>query len=198
VTRIAGLEVSSEGLQETTSALSAAYPEVKFLPVTADLTSEKAVSNAVSQLVADFSAIHYAANNAGIGRPLGPTGETDIEDYDRVMEVNVKGVFLCEKYELQQKIKQEARQINPSVHSVLERGTIVNTASTLAMRAMPNLSVYNTSKHAVLGLTRMDAIDYARQGIRVNAVCPGFVDTPLLLESTRKAMASSVDRIPQG
>ncbi|EXJ63540.1 uncharacterized protein A1O5_11301 [Cladophialophora psammophila CBS 110553] len=198
VTGIAGLDVSSKGLQGTASALSAVYPAVKFLPITADLTSESAVANAVSQVVAEFGAIHYAANNAGIGRPFGPTHETDTKDYDCVMEVNVKGVWLCEKYELEQMLKQEPRQVNPSVPGVLERGSIVVTASTLGLRAMSNLSVYNMSKHAVLGLTRTDAIDYGRKGVRVNAVCPGFVDTPLLLESTKQALASTIDRIPQG
>lgn len=198
VTRIAGLDVSSTGLEETASALEAAYPAAKFLPLTADLTSEEAVAKAVAEVVAEYGAIHYAANNAGIGRPYGGTHETDLKDYDQVMAVNVRGVFLCEKYELEQMLKQEPRQVNPSVPSVLERGSIVNTASTLALRAMPNLSVYNTSKHAVIGLTRTDAIDYARRGIRVNAVCPGFVDTPLLLESTKKALAGTIERIPQG
>lgn len=198
VTKIAGLDVSSQGLQETASVLAAAYPDVQFLPISADLTSETAVASAVAQVVSKFGGIQYAANNAGIGRPYGPTDETDTKDYDSVMEVNVKGVWLCEKYELAQMVKQEPRQVNPAVPAILERGSIVNTASTLALRAMPNLSVYNTSKHAVLGLTRTDAVDYARKGVRVNAVCPGFVDTPLLLDSTKKALASTIDRIPQG
>jgi NAD(P)-dependent dehydrogenase (short-subunit alcohol dehydrogenase family) len=198
VTRIAGLDVSSKGLQETASVLSKSYPAIKFLPITADLTSESAVKGAVARTVAEFGAIHYAANNAGIGRPFGPTSETDTEDFDRVTDVNTKGVWLCEKYELEQMLKQEPRQVNENVPGVLERGSIVVTSSTLGLRAMPNLSVYNMTKHAVLGLTRTDAIDYARRGIRVNAVCPGFVDTPLLIDSTKKALASTIDRIPQG
>lgn len=198
MTRIAGLDISSKGLQETASALSKSHPTIKFLPITADLTSEPAVKSAIAQVVAEFGAIHYAANNAGIGRPFGPTSETNVEDFDLVTNVNTKGVWLCEKYELKQMLKQEPRQVNKNVPSVLERGSIVVTSSTLGLRAMPNLSVYNMSKHAVLGLTRTDAIDYARKGVRVNAVCPGFVDTPLLLDSTKKALASTIDRIPQG
>ncbi|KIW13764.1 hypothetical protein PV08_08955 [Exophiala spinifera] len=198
VTRIAGLDLSSNGLQETASELASSYPGVQFLPIVVDLASEEQVAKAIAQVVAEYGAIHYAANNAGIGRPYGLTHETDTADFEQVMSVNVRGVFLCEKYELQQMAKQDARPVNPLVPSALERGSIVNTASTLGLRVMPLLSVYNTSKHAVLGLTRTDAVDYARQGIRVNAVCPGFVDTPLLLDSTRQALASTIERIPQG
>ena len=182
-------------MEATSAALAAEFPEVEFLPIAADLTSELAVAAAVGEVVTKFGGIHYAANNAGIGRPFGPTHETRTADYSQVMDVNVKGVWLCEKYELEQMMKQEARKV---ANTKMERGSIINTASTLALMAMPNLGVYNTSKHAVLGLTRTDAIDYARHGIRVNAVCPGFVDTPLLIESTRKALAPTIERIPQG
>ncbi|EXJ84863.1 hypothetical protein A1O3_05538 [Capronia epimyces CBS 606.96] len=197
VTKIAGVDINSKGLEETAALLSRTYPEVEFLAVTADLTSETAVREAVQQVVGKFGAIHYAANNAGIGRPFGLTGETNADDYDRVMQVNVKGVWLCEKYELEQMVKQAPRTVGSGA-GVPERGAIVNTASILGLLAMPLLGVYNTSKHAVLGLTRTDAIDYARKGVRVNAICPGFVDTPLLLDSTKKALASTIDRTPQG
>jgi NAD(P)-dependent dehydrogenase (short-subunit alcohol dehydrogenase family) len=197
VTRIAGLDVSDKGLLETASVLSTAYPGVKFLPITADLTSEPVVANAISQVVNEFGAIHYAANNAGIGRPYGRTHKTETSFYNEVMDVNVKGIWLCQKYELEQMLRQEPRQINPSIPSVLERGSIIITSSVLGLRAMSDLSVYTTSKHAVLGLTKADAVDYASEGIRINAICPGFVDTPLLLESTRQSLASTIDRTPQ-
>jgi NAD(P)-dependent dehydrogenase (short-subunit alcohol dehydrogenase family) len=82
--------------------------------------------------------------------------------------------------------------------SILERGSIVNVSSILGFMAMPHLGIYNSSKHAILGLTRTDAIDYAKEGIRINAVAPGFIDTPLLLDETRKALKTTIDRIPQG
>ncbi len=193
--QIAGLDINSNALEETGAELRKSYPDVDFLPLHADLTSEEEVLSAVQKTVSKFGAIHYAVNNAGVGQPLCPTGETETKDFDRVMAINFKGVWLCEKYELEQMVKQEERQVAPRVK---ERGSIVDVSSVLGYLAMPNLGIYNSSKHAILGLVRSDAVDYARRGIRVNAVCPGFIDTPLLLESTRKALKSTIDRIPQG
>ena len=201
MTKIAGLDINNETLEGTASALSQAHPGVEFLSLVADLTSETAVADAISQVVSEFGEIRYAVNNAGIGQPLLPTGETDTKDFDRVMTINFKGVWLCEKYELKQMVKQDSRKVNLTVSSAAaaqERGSIVNVSSVLGYLAMSNLGIYNSSKHAILGLTRSDALDYARKGVRVNAVCPGFIDTPLLLESTRKALAGTIDRIPQG
>ncbi|RFU25146.1 hypothetical protein B7463_g11191, partial [Scytalidium lignicola] len=195
--KIAGLDINPTALDGTASALNAVNPDVEFLAITADLTSEEAVASAIETVVSKFGAIHYAINNAGVGQLLLPTGETETKDFDRVMSINFKGVWVCEKYELEQMIKQEPRTISSS-GSISERGAIINVSSVLGYMAMPNLGIYNSSKHAILGLMRSDALDYARKGIRVNAVCPGFIDTPLLLEETRKALRTTIDRIPQG
>ncbi|KAF2768279.1 oxidoreductase [Teratosphaeria nubilosa] len=197
VTSIAGLDINRLGLDETKEALQKQSTNVEFLASECDLTSEKAVKGAIGDVVSRFGAIHYCVNNAGIGQPLKPTGETESTDFDRVMGVNFKGMWLCQKYELQQMMAQEARDVSSS-SSIAERGSIVNVSSTLGLIAGPHLGVYASSKHAILGLMRSDALDYARKGIRVNAVCPGFIDTPLLQEETRKALASTIDRTPQG
>lgn len=126
------------------------------------------------------------------------SGCTAVADFDRVMAINFRGVWLCEKYELRYMQKQEPRVVNSINNSVLERGSIINVSSILGFMAMPNLGIYNSSKHAILGLTKTDAIDYAKEGIRINAVAPGFIDTPLLLEETRAALKSTINRIPQG
>lgn len=172
------------------------------MPIVADLTVEEAVRAAINQVVQKFGAIHYAINNAGVGQPLVPTGEANPADFDRVMNINFKGVWLCEKYELLEMVKQVERPVSASVSSLAtvrcERGSIVNVSSVLGYLAMKNLAIYNSSKHAILGLTKSDALDYATRGIRVNSVCPGFIDTPLLLDQTRKMLATTIDRIPQG
>ena len=198
MTRIAGLDISQDGLDETQSALDESFPDTKFLSIRANVTSEDSVSQAIGKVVAQYGSIHYAVNTAGIGRPLGGTHETQFNKYEEVMSTNIGGVFLCQKYELQQMLKQAPREVNPFVPSVTERGSIVNISSILGLIAMPYLSAYSASKHALLGLTKVDALQYAKEGVRVNVVCPGFVDTPLLAPSIRKGLASTIDRIPQG
>jgi NAD(P)-dependent dehydrogenase (short-subunit alcohol dehydrogenase family) len=198
VTRIAGLDVHEGALEETRSALFQVRPEVEFLPIQADLTNEDSVSNAMTDLWTKFGRVDYAVNNAGVGQPLAPSGCTTVADFDRVMGINFRGVWLYEKYELQNMQKQEPRVVNSTSKSFLERGSIINVSSILGFMAMPHLGIYNSSKHAILGLTKTDAIDYAKDGIRINAVAPGFIDTPLLLEETRTALKSTINRIPQG
>ncbi|VUC26546.1 unnamed protein product [Clonostachys rosea] len=198
VSKIGGLDISTSGLDGTKNTLAEAYPAVEFLPVQADLASADSTSEAICKVISAFGRIDYAINNAGVGQELAPSGDTSVEEFDRVMNVNFRGLWLCEKYELRQMEKQEARAVNPFNPSIKEKGSIVNVSSVLGFMAMPHLGVYNSSKHATLGLTRTDAIDYAKKGIRVNTVAPGFIDTPLLLESTRKALKTTIDRIPQG
>lgn len=195
--RIAGLDVHEEFLKETESSLFEAHPEVEFLPVQADLMNEKSVSDAIASVWAHFGRVDYAINNAGVGQPLENTGNTAIGDFDKVMAINFRGLWLCEKYELQYMQKQKHRTVHPINKSILERGSIVNVSSVLGFMAMPHLGIYNSSMHAILGLTRTDAIDYANEGIRINAVAPGFIDTPLLLDETRKSLKTTIDRIPQ-
>jgi NAD(P)-dependent dehydrogenase (short-subunit alcohol dehydrogenase family) len=195
---IAGLDVNEQSLMETKFSLSQAYPDVEFLPVQADLMNETSVSDAITSVWTQFGRFDYAINNAGVGQPLATTDDTAIADFDRVMRINFRGLWLCEKYELQYMQKQKPQSVHSINKSILERGSIVNVSSILGFMAMPHLGIYNSSKHAILGLTRTDAIDYAKEGIRINAVAPGFIDTPLLLDETRKALKTTIDRIPQG
>lgn len=171
---------------------------MEFHPVQADLSSEEAISNAIAEVVAKFGRIDYAINNAGIGQPLLPSADLDTKNFDKTMGVNFRGLWLCEKYELQQIKQQDARSTHPFNKSLKERGAIVNVTSVLGLLAMSNLSAYSSSKHAIVGLTKCDALDYAKEGIRINAVAPGFIDTPLLLEETRTLLKPVIDRVPQG
>jgi NAD(P)-dependent dehydrogenase (short-subunit alcohol dehydrogenase family) len=131
-----------------------------------DVTNGEEVKTLVEQTVKRFGGLHHAFNNAGILNK--PAKFADIEEavFDKVMAVDVKGVFLAVKHELGYMVANGG-------------GTIVNTASVAGLIADPNMAPYVTAKHAVTGLTKAAAFDYAQDGIRVNAVAPGLTETPM-------------------
>jgi NAD(P)-dependent dehydrogenase (short-subunit alcohol dehydrogenase family) len=148
--------------------------------VTCDVSDSDSVHAAVEATVRRFGALHLAVNNAGItGRP-GRLGETAVADYRAVVSVNLDGVFYSLRYEI------------PALLAA-GGGAIVNVASVLASHGLSGAGPYAAAKHGVVGLTKTAALEYADQGIRVNAVGPGFIDTPLLAfvsESERAFLAS--------
>lgn len=133
-----------------------------------DVTDPGHVTAVVAKAVALHGRLDCAVNAAGIEFETVPLAECADDDFDRMMNVNTKGVFLSMKYELRAMIK------------AANGGSIVNIASTNSFRPQHNQPAYTASKHAVLGLTRSAAIDYARQNIRVNCVVPGAINTPML------------------
>ena len=139
--------------------------------------SEKAVRFAVET----YGALHYAVNNAGIGGKNAPTGETDLEDWDRVIDINLNGVLYGMRYQIPEILKSGA-----------ENGAIVNMASIHGTVAALGNSAYTAAKHGVVGLTKNAAAEYGPQGLRINAVGPGYINTPLvvssLTEDVRKAL----------
>ena len=132
----------------------------------ADVGSSADVEAALSQTLEAFGALHGAFNNAGIGGPTVPLADMSESDFDAVVATDLKGVWLCLKHELL--LLRETG------------GTIVNNASVAGLVALGGQSAYVAAKHGVIGLTKTAAVEYAEAGVRVNAVCPGAIQTPIL------------------
>lgn len=157
-------DVSMAG-QQTVEAISDAGGQAAF--VQTDIQDSAAVAAMVAAAVTQFGRLDIAVNNAGIDPEVAPEASWDEAVMDNVLGINVKGVFLCLKHEIAQMLKQGG-------------GSIVNLASAAGLVGVANKPAYSASKHAVVGLTRAAALQYARHGLVINAVCPGAVDTPML------------------
>ena len=131
-----------------------------------DVCVAEQVKNLVATAVKTFGGLHCAFNNAGVLPPMAPLAETEESTFDQTLAVDVKGVFLSMKYEIQQMLQTGG-------------GAIVNNASIAGMIAERGISAYVAAKHAVIGLTKAAAVEYAEQKIRINAVAPGLVETPM-------------------
>jgi len=161
-------DLNPKSAEETAVLARAAGGEAMALPL--DVTKEASVTSFTEAGLKAFGRIDGAFNNAGILGPVKELAEVPLEDFERVMAVNVRGVWLC----MQAQIRAMLLQTPP------EGGhSIVNMASIAGLSASPMLPAYSASKHAVVGLTRSAARNYGRRGIRVNCVCPGPVETPL-------------------
>jgi NAD(P)-dependent dehydrogenase (short-subunit alcohol dehydrogenase family) len=160
----------------------------KALAIRCDVADERQVAAMVEQTVSTFGWLDAAFNNAGVQSPLAETADASAEDFDRVNAINLRGVWSCMKYEL--------------LH-MRERGSgaIVNCSSIGGLRGIAGRGVYRASKHGVLGLTKCAALEYASRGIRINAVCPGIIDTPMaarMLASQAEAVKALMKDVPIG
>jgi NAD(P)-dependent dehydrogenase (short-subunit alcohol dehydrogenase family) len=154
-------------IEEEADRLAAAGHEALAVPT--DVTDASQVSAMVARAVEQYGRLDYAVNNAGVINERGPAHELLEQEWDRLISVNLTAVWLCMKHELAQMVQQGA-------------GAIVNVSSVAGLRAAPGLAAYNASKHGVVGLTKCTGIEYASQRIRVNAICPGWVETPMTAE----------------
>ena len=164
-----GCQVSVFSRREKSNAKAKAAVEahgVRCVTFAGDVTNESDVVAAIQQTRDEFGRLDYAFNNAGVEQVPTPLAEQTDEDYRRIIDINVKGVWLCMKHEIPHMLESGG-------------GSIVNTGSVSSLVGMAAIPLYVASKHAVLGLTRAVALEYATQHVRVNAVCPAAVKTAL-------------------
>ena len=177
-------DINEKGGNETVSEIKAKGGEAIF--VKADTSKVDDNKNVVDQAVKQFGGLHIAVNNAGIGGPLSPTGEYPVDGWDKVIAINLSGVFYGLRYQ---------------IPAILEAGggSIVNVASILGKVGTKGSAAYVAAKHGVIGLTEAAALEYADKKIRINSIGPGYIHTPLLTNSlSDEAMKALVGLHPIG
>jgi NAD(P)-dependent dehydrogenase (short-subunit alcohol dehydrogenase family) len=184
--RVAVSDVSEDGIRETVSLINAAGGQA--MSIAGDVTRPDQVAAMVAGAVKAYGRLDCAFNNAGVaGYQVNAAGKKTAdwseEAFDRMIAINPKGVWLCMRAELEQMVKQGG-------------GAIVNTASIAGLIGLPTSSIYVAAKHGVVGLTKTAAIEYAQQGVRVNSVCPGYIETEMTREVMSRRGAQILSMVP--
>ncbi|MEO1415093.1 MAG: glucose 1-dehydrogenase [Bacteroidota bacterium] len=180
-------DISAKAGEELVHQMQERGAKATFIPC--NVANSQEVKSLIDQAVSTQGKIDIAVNNAGVGPDRATrTHQHSLEDWDKVISVNQSGVFYCMKYELEQMLQQG-------------HGNIINIASMAGLKALPNNVAYVASKHAVVGMTKTAALEYARKSIRINAICPVFTSSPMLdrLLSMREDMDQRLlSTIPMG
>jgi NAD(P)-dependent dehydrogenase (short-subunit alcohol dehydrogenase family) len=180
--KVVVVDVVEPDAQETVRTITDTGGQAVF--VRADVGRPQDCQAMVDSAVREFGQLDIAFNNAGIGGPAAPTGEYPIDGWQRVIEINLSGVFYCMRYEIPVMLKNG--------------GAIVNMASILGTVAFAGAPAYVAAKHGVIGLTKTAALEYSAQGLRINAVGPAFINTPLVsknMDEQARGMLASMHPI---
>lgn len=178
---IAVADIKSESGDKAMEEIKKENPKAIFIEC--DVSNFNQVQTAIEKTVATFKTLDVSLNNAGIGGEANKVGDMTEQAWLKVIGVNLNGVFNCMKHELTQMSKQK-------------NGVIVNMASILGKVGFATSAHYVAAKHGVIGLTQTAALEYATEGIRINAICPGFIDTPLLRQVRKEEKQNIIDLHP--
>ncbi|KAK5050546.1 hypothetical protein LTR84_003827 [Exophiala bonariae] len=177
VASLAISDINLLSLEKVAQQLRNEYPHVEVEVLYIDTSKEQSIVDAHEAAVRRFGRIDYAVNNAGVAGPFLPSVDLSREQFISGIDINMVGVWLCQREQIRHMLKQKGLTAGAS------RGTIVNMSSVYGHKCARSNITYGTAKHAVLGITRNDAVTYGNEGIRINAVCPGFIETPMTMRS---------------
>ncbi|KYK61555.1 hypothetical protein DCS_02697 [Drechmeria coniospora] len=180
--KIAILDKNVEGMAETEAQVRATRPspDLEVLAIKVDIRQEQEILDAMALVVKHFSRIDYAVNCAGIFCLTKPSHELETSEFDNIMSTNLRGLWIGSREEIKQMMQQDPLPTHDGRPGC--RGSIVNIASNLGIVSKDGTPAYNASKTAIVSITRSDAIDYSPHNIRVNCVCPGIIDTPMVAD----------------
>ncbi|KAI6901401.1 hypothetical protein D0869_14013 [Hortaea werneckii] len=195
--QLALCDIRPDAITQTIQKLKDHHKDFEILSLDVDTSREVDVDHAVEHTAKHFGRLDIAVNNAGINGKATSSDQLEFEDWRKTMSINLDGVWLCQRAEIRQMLKQEPLDQAPRGG----RGIIVNVASMLGLVAASSSTpavAYTASKHGVMGLTKTDAVMYAPRGIRINAVCPGYIATPLLgVVGAEGVLARQLEKVPQ-
>lgn len=180
--RVAILDRTEDALRQTADAIK---DKKEVLIIGCDVSVAEQVEAAVARTVETFGRLDIAFNNAGVENKATPLADIELDEWDRILDINLRGTFVCMKHELAQMLKQGG-------------GVVINTSSGAGVRGVAGGSAYAASKHAIIGMTKSAALDYAKSNIRVNAVLPGNIATPMMDRFTGGDIQKAIDLEPVG